>query len=92
MPSPREGECDRSISYCQGLSRVSTAGSTQREAKRTHYNVDKSMHQKYQIRLNMNALFGGHVQPWRKENRLFSFLRGATKRLYCVFMAGYHNI
>ena len=30
MPSPREGECDRSISSCQGLTRVSTAGSTQR--------------------------------------------------------------
>ena len=28
MPSPREGECDRSISCCQGLTRVSTAGST----------------------------------------------------------------
>ena len=29
MPSPREGECDLSISSCQGLTRVSIAGSTQ---------------------------------------------------------------
>ena len=28
MTLPREGECDRSISSCQGLTRVSTAGST----------------------------------------------------------------
>ena len=27
MQSPREGECDRSIGSCQGLTRVSTAGS-----------------------------------------------------------------
>ena len=26
MPSPREGECDRSLSSCQGLTRLSTAG------------------------------------------------------------------
>ena len=29
MASPREGECDRFISSCRGLTRVSTAGNTQ---------------------------------------------------------------
>ena len=35
MPSPREGECDCSISSCQGLTQVSTHGRP-REANRTH--------------------------------------------------------